>query len=391
MKSVRGIVGPILTTGVALVAASVVVANPILVPRADIQIPAFTLSAGNDETGGMLDPAFLDAIAPVPTESDNPIALIKQLITSLATDATTVGRNAIVDAFVAGVAAVSQPELTAASAPYAVLPVDPYPVDLPALLAPIAPGFDITSLNPVAPFVPTATVDPALAASVAPAVREIVSSLVADVGYVGNGLISAAFAAGALVATEPALIVKTLSALVNGDFNGALENAVKVVVAPLGPPAILYNTLRTVIENRLFQPNGNRATVAAGRPVTPAPETGSTDVPQYVESPAPASQFDVRQNRRNHRDVMMRPAEIVSVPGPAAALGVSDLRVAAPRAAAIVSDAVSSPRRPVEVAGKAITAIGDQAGVAVHEAAAAIGKIAGPGRGARDSSAVGRG
>jgi hypothetical protein len=78
--------------------------------------------------------------------------------------------------------------------------------------------------------------------------------------------------------------------------------------------------------------------------------------------------------------------EIVSVPGPVAALG-----VVAPRAAATVSDAVTPPRRPVGVAGKAITAIGDQAGVAVHEAAAAIGKIAGPGRGARDSSAAGRG
>ena len=387
----RGIVGPILTTGVALVAASVVVANPIVVPRADIQIPAFTLSAGNDETGGMLDPAFLDAIAPSPSESDNPFSMIKQLITSFATDATTVGRNAIVDAFVAGVAAVSQPELTAASAPYAAPPVDPYPVNLPALLAPIAPGFDITSLNPVAAFVPTATVDPALAAAVAPAVREIASSLVADVGYVGNGLISAAFAVGALVATEPALIVNTLSALVNGDFNGALENAVKVVVAPLGPPAILYNTLRTVIENRLFQPNGNSVTVAAGRPVGPAPETGSTDVPQYVESPAPASKLDVRQNRRNHRDVMMRSAEILSIPGPAAALGISDLGVATPRAAATASDATPSPRRPVDVAGKAITAIGDQAGAVVREATATVGKIAGSGRGARVSSAAGRG
>jgi len=56
-----------------------------------------------------------------------------------------------------------------------------------------------------------------------------------------------------------------------------------------------------------------------------------------------------------------------------------------------VSDAESSPRRPVGIAGKAITAIGEQAGVSVNEVAAAVGKIAGSGRGTRNSSAAGRG
>jgi len=385
----RRVIGPIVTTGVALLAASAVVANPIVVPRADIQIPAFTLSAGNDETGGMLDPAFLNAIAPGPSASDNPFSLFKQIITSFAADATTVGRNAIVDAFVAGVAAVSQPELTAASAPYAASPVDPYPANLPALAASLAPGLDISSLNPVAAAVPAATADPsaAVAAAVAPVVREIVSSLVADVGYVGNGLISAAFAVGALVATEPALIVDTLSALVGGDFNGALENAVKVVVAPLGPPGILLNTLRTVIENHLPQPIGNRSTSPVGQPVTPASGTGSADVPESVTSPAPATRLAVRPSQRNHRDVGVPPAETVSVPGLAAVRG-----VVAPRAAATVGDAIPSPRRVVGDAGKAITAIGEQAGVAVHEAvAAAVGTIAGSGRAARNSSPAGRG
>lgn len=385
----RGVIGPIVTTGVALVTAAVVVANPISAPHADVRVPAVMLSSGNDETGGMLDPAFLSAIAPGPSESDNPFAVLKLLVTSLAADATSLGKNVIVDAFVAGVAAVSQPELTAASAPYAAPPVDPYPVDLPELAVPIAPGLEILSLSPVAPAVPALTVDPTVAvtAAMTPVVRDFVSSLVADVGYVGNGLISAAFAVGALVATEPALIVETLSALVVGDFNGALENAVKVVVAPFGPPAILYDALRTVIENHLGQPIGNRATSSsADQPVTPAPDTDSTDVPQYVKSPAPTNKLDVRQTRRNHRDAVLPPTEVGSVPGPAAALG-----AIAPRAAATVSDAESSPRRPVGVAGKAITAIGEQAGVAVNEVAAAVGKIAGSGRGTRNSSAAGRG
>jgi len=387
---VRRVIGPILTTGVALLAASVVVANPLVVPRADVQIPAFTLSAGNDETGGMLDPAFLNAIAPAPSESDNPFSVFKQLITSLASDATSVGRNAIVDAFVAGVAAVSQPELSAASDPYAAPPVDPYPANLPALAASLAPGLDISLLNPVAAAVPAATADPSLAvaAAVAPVVRELVSSLVADVGYVSNGLISAAFAVGALVATEPVLVVNTLSALVGGDLNGAVVNAVKVVVAPFGPAGILVNTLRAVIENHLSKPVANRSTSSAGQPVTPAPTADSTDVPEDVTSPTPATRLAVRPSQRNHRDAVVPTAEIVSVPGLAAALGVSDLRVVAARAAATVSNSTPSPRRPVAVVHEAITAIGDQAGVAVEGAADAIGKIAAR---SRSAQAAGRG
>ena len=386
----RRVIGPILTTGVALLAASVVVANPLVVPRADVQIPAFTLSAGNDETGGMLDPAFLNAIAPAPSESDNPFSVFKQLITSLASDATSVGRNAIVDAFVAGVAAVSQPELSAASDPYAAPPVDPYPANLPALAASLAPGLDISSFKPVAAAVPAATADPSLAvaAAVAPVVRELVSSLVADVGYVSNGLISAAFAVGALVATEPVLVVNTLSALVGGDLNGAVVNAVKVVVAPFGPAGILVNTLRAVIENHLSKPVANRSTSSAGQPVTPAPTADSTDVPEDVTSPTPATRLAVRPSQRNHRDAVVPTAEIVSVPGLAAALGVSDLRVVAARAAATVSNSTPSPRRPVAVVHEAITAIGDQAGVAVEGAADAIGKIAAR---SRSAQAAGRG
>lgn len=386
----RRVVGPILTTGVALLAACVVVANPIIVPRADVQIPAFTLSAGNDETGGMLDPAFLNAIAPAPSESDNPFSVFKQLITSLAADATSVGRNAIVDAFVAGLASVTQPELTAASDPYAAPPVNPYPANLPALAASLAPGLDISSLKPVASAMPAATADPSLAvaAAVAPVVRELVSSLVADVGYVSNGLISAAFAVGALVATEPVLVVNTLSALVGGDLNGAVQYAVKVVVAPFGPAGILLNTLQNVIENHLAPPIANRSTLAAGQPVTPAPTTDSADVPQDFTSPAPATRLAVRPSQRNQRDAVVPTAEIVSVPGLAAARGVSDLGVVAARAAATVSNSTPSPRRPVAVVHEAITAIGDQAGVAVEGAADAVGKIAAR---SRSAQAAGRG
>ena len=83
-----------------------------------MQIPAIQLSAGSGDALGMLDEDFLNAIAPAPPESNNPFVIIKDLITSLAADATYLGTNAIVDAFVAGATVVTQPELTALAVPY---------------------------------------------------------------------------------------------------------------------------------------------------------------------------------------------------------------------------------------------------------------------------------
>ena len=106
----RRAIGPIVTTGVAMVAAGVVVANPILAPRGDVQIPAVSLSAGTADN--MLDQSFLDAIAPAPPQSNSPLSVLKQLVSALAADATYLGKNAIIDAFVAGVGAVTGPQLS---------------------------------------------------------------------------------------------------------------------------------------------------------------------------------------------------------------------------------------------------------------------------------------
>ena len=59
-----GVVGPVLTTGVALAAAVVVVANPVIPPRSGVQIPSVQLSAGTGDALCMLDEEFLNAIAP---------------------------------------------------------------------------------------------------------------------------------------------------------------------------------------------------------------------------------------------------------------------------------------------------------------------------------------
>ena len=344
----RRVIGPILTTGVSLVTAGVVVANPIVVPRADVAIPAVQLSAGNAETIGMLDQAFLDAIAPGPAGSSNPFSVLKDLISGLAADASSMGKDVIVDAFVAGVAAVSPPELTAASSPYLSFVGAPVP-GFPAITDP----HDLSALVPSMSEVAVAAADSSevVANDVAPVVREFVTSLAADVEYVSTGLIEAAFAVGARVAHEPILIARTLTALVSGDFEGALANAVKAVVAPLGPPAMVYNTLQTVVLKYLSPAPRN---LAAQAPAS-APEPGARPAPlptatgpgesgpsesgpsESGPSTADASSRTARDNRRNGSPVPnSTPAGIDAIRPD------SGLAGAARKAAGAVRDAISA-------------------------------------------------
>ena len=376
----RRVLGPILTTGVALVTAGVVVANPIVAPRADVQIPAVQLSSGNDDVGGMLDPAFLDAIAPGPTGSDNPFSVLKQLISSFASDATSLGTNAIVDAFVAGVAAVSEPELTAASIPYA----GP-PIDLPALTEAPIPGFYLDPPVPSMPNVPAAlsAATSIVTSSVAPVVQDFVTGLVADAGYVGGGIVEAAFALGAVVAAEPRLIAATLAALVNGDFHGALTNAVKVVVAPLGPPTIIFNTLRTVVESHLAQLSGFVSALAVPAvPAVPAvspPAAIPVTTTPSVDAAAPATKpFSGRESRRDPRDPTLLPSS------GAASVRRSAANIGGPAAQGRVSGLPggSIARGPIAVIRDAVTAISEQAGIDVAEVADTVGKATGRSRGA---------
>ena len=368
----RGVIGPILTTGVSLVTAGIVVANPIVAPRADIAIPAVQLSSGNSETIGMLDQAFLDAIAPGPAGSSNPFSVLKQLITGLASDATSLGRNAMVDAFVAGVAAVSQPELTASSYPYIAAPVfapagvppGGFGAGLPARIDSGVSGPVIVTPIPTAADISDALSGPGFAVDglVAPVVRDLVSSIVADVEYVGNGLVAAAFAAGALVAYQPILIAKTLTALVNGDFEGALSNAVKVVVAPLGPPAMVYDTLRNVVIKHLTPSPPAVAPAAAAQPVPVSPVSvpvspvsgPRVSAPDVGGTPAPTARDD-RRHRNNPAPALTPDADPVPTP------------VSVPDAVAVGNSLAGAARK---AAGEIRAAIGAAGERAAHESSA---------------------
>ena len=354
----RRVIGPVVTTGVALVVAGVVVANPIIAPRSDVQIPAVQLSAGSDPTGvSMLDPSFLDAIAPAPPEPVNPFAVLKQLISSLAADATFIGKNAIVDAFVAGVTAVSEPELTAASFPY----VPTSPVDLPdaAGVAALIPGLDPAFAPPLdLRAIPAGATE--FINTLAPAVQSVVTSLAADAHFVTGELIAAAYAAGAVVASEPALIADTLTALVHGDIDEALQNVVKVVTTSLGPTTMIVDALRAVIENHLPR-------VPLVFSMVPELSPGTVSVVAPSESLASIGSTS-RPNRRPRVDVVLPVAHgaspVAPAPSPAAAISSAIVRDVVAVGAGGDDSAVWSPkvapRRVVGATREALAAIGDQ-------------------------------
>lgn len=389
MRAVRRTLGPILTTGVALTAAGVVVANPIVAPRSDIQIPSVALSAGTGDAISMLDQAFLDAIAPAPPESTNPFSVLRQLVSSLAADASYMGKNAIVDAFVAGVTAVSEPELTAASTPYFTPPS-------PELAMSILPGLDLTSITPVSDAVQAL---PALASAVtdtvSPAVKSFVGGLIHDAGYVGGELIAAAFATGAMVANEPRLIGETLKALVKGDLSGALENAVKAVTAPFGPPIIIVNAVATLIEKYLGD-------LAAALPLqlpqapTPAPDSAGT-TPDVEPTPVAVPETGEQARAPRGAAPVLPLDDDTDAPQPAAALSAADSRLEATEtpatdtqaaeAAEATGDTTVAPRAAARSVRDAVSAAGEQIGSAVSAAADAVGKASARARGGKPGPA----
>ena len=368
----RRAIGPIVTTGVAMVAAGVVVANPILTPRGDVQIPAVALSAGTADS--MLDKSFLDAIAPAAPESNSPFSVLKQLVSALAADATYLGKNAIVDAFVAGVGAVTGPQLSPGTTTFTP-PVVPAP--LPAAPVVVPPAPDLSNLIPaIAPHVDASVLSSTIASvpaelanvtstfingSVFPAVDYVVSAIAYDATYVGKNVLTAAFAVGAAVAAEPGLIGDTLKALVNGDISGALQTAVKAVVkaveAPFTSSMLIINAVKDIIENHLTELENLFVPIPQ---VVIVPGVSTPDQP--AETPA--------RTRRPNAEL---PIAAARTSNSVAAMALSPRSAAAkPRAAA----ASVAPRQAAGVVRDALTSVGEQVAAAVQNPVGAVGKAA---------------
>lgn len=381
----RRAIGPIVTTGVAMAAAGVVVANPILVPRSDVQIPAVALSAGTADS--MLDKSFLDAIAPAPTESTSPLSVLKQLVSALAADASYIGKNAIVNAFVAGVGAVN-PDLGTINNTFVVPPAAPAPTpvappvfvptpDVPSVVAQV-PHVDASVLSATIANVPVDITNAAstfVNGSVVPAVEGVISSFAFDATYISTNVIKAAFAVGAAVAAEPGLIGDTLTALVNGDINGALQNAVKAVVkvveTPITSSMLIINALKNIIESHIEELLGIFQPVVTVDPPASTPST--TDGTDLTVTPAPITRVPGAEVLVSNR---LRNRGANNVP---AASAVADL---SPRSAAALPafDAgVRTPRQAAVAVRGAVRSVGEQVATAVEKP---VGKAVARARGA---------
>lgn len=262
-----GRIGPLVTTGVALSVAAAVVANPVVAPRPDLQVPAVQLS-GNGDDLDMLNTDFLSAIGPAPTEaSSNPFVVLKDLVASLAADASYLGRNAIVAAFFAGATAVTRPELTAVSTPFTPYaptapfsPVPPVTPHLPELWLP-----PVTSV--VTPIPVTSEDLLAVAAAVpdelVPAAAEMILTLIGGVEDLGESAVTTAFAAGALLVSGGVQVIDTLRAVV-GDPVRALQTAITAVTIEL--PKTFVEVIQRIVE------------LATPRFAKPIPETETSEI-----------------------------------------------------------------------------------------------------------------
>lgn len=284
--AVPGRIGLLLTTGVALSVAAAVVANPVIAPRPDLQIPAVQLS-GTGDAMDMLNNDFLSAIGPTQSESSsNPFAVLKDLVASLAADATYLTKNAIVSAFFAGASAVTNPELTAASYPY--VPGSP---DIPGLAVPTGPAVVPSPVGTAGGAWPVSTdqllAAAALPADLVPAASEVVSALMDDVhGLSESVVVAAAFAAGALLVTEGGQVVDTLRTLVDHGVEAALRD-VLTAVGSGEPEKAIISAIRSVMvpqsatpsavapsavpSSDVAIPSDEQATISAGVPSSPTP------------------------------------------------------------------------------------------------------------------------
>lgn len=252
----RRAIGPIVTTGVVLVGAAVVVANPLVTKPHDVTVPAVHLSAGAG-TGapqGMFDKALVDAIAVDTGDSTSPVSVLKQLFASLAADASLFGGKAVSEVLPHGQAATPPPSQAPSASPVDVN-------TLAALMQPALPA-------PASP-----------AGQIGPELQQALTVVTADASYVGRQVVVAAIAAAGLTVTEPVLITEVVIALAKGDVTGAVKKVIDAAEAPLRPTSIILDAVRTVAGQHGVDLAASTAAVAGTRH---APTVAAQPIPDRV-------------------------------------------------------------------------------------------------------------
>lgn len=232
VNHVRRALGPILTTGVVLCSAAVVVANPVLTQPHDISVPSVRLSVGNAASQSTLDKSLVDAIGADSHDQAGPVSVLNQLFSTPSADAGLPAGEAVSEAVVVHNSAVLPPSSSAASPSQGQTPPAPDLDALANLLQPVLAGpGEVTT-------------------QMAPELRQALAAANADAGYVGQQAIVAAIAAAGLVGTEPALVTQALTALAKGDVAAAVTKVVEAAATPLRPQSILLEPVRTLAAER---------------------------------------------------------------------------------------------------------------------------------------------
>ncbi|AQT79042.1 hypothetical protein B1R94_06795 [Mycolicibacterium litorale] len=261
----------------ALVAATVVVANPVTPAAKDMQISTTQLST----SPGLLSPfdkSLLNAITPQFPAADIGPALA-QILTALAADADRISRA--VNSEVSSESPVAPP--------------------LPDVVAyrPVPPEEPSIASADAAPSLPAAAVGPSVVAS---DVQQALSGLVADTSYLGGKVVEAAYAAVDVIISVPQLVATAASALLRGNIVEVLETVQKAITAFLNPALIILGGIGDVLQFHvpsLSVPGalavGAATDTGAGTPPrAAASDTGqdaaaaSTVAAQPGEAPAPS-------------------------------------------------------------------------------------------------------
>ncbi|WP_319435723.1 hypothetical protein [Mycobacterium sp. RTGN5] len=238
----RRALGPFLTTGVALVAATVVVANPVAPPSRDMQISTTQLSTSPDLLSPS-DKSLLSALSPA-LSAESIAPALAQILAALAADADRISREVTSEVSPDLLAAAAVPEQTG----YRSEPL---------------PGAFAASAN-ATPDIPTSFATP-----VATDVQQVLNGLVADTSYLGGTVVEAAYAVVDVIIRAPQFVFTAVIDLLNGDIAGALDTVRSAIKAVLGPVVILLDGIRNV----LF-----------GREVVKAPSTAATTPTKLQEN-----------------------------------------------------------------------------------------------------------
>jgi hypothetical protein len=228
---VRRGIGSIFTTGVALVGATVVVANPVSAPPSDVRVPPVQLSADSTTSNAALDRALLEVIARNPGQS-GPASLFKKSVAGVVTNVTLLGGRAVEEV------SRIRPVVDGTPAPAAPQPPSVPPKAVADLLA--GKPTDVSAAN-----VPATAIDD-------PALRHAVTSVADYVGYVSVKAVEATDQAGTIAAASPRHIVDTLATLSRG-VDTTITAALRAVAAPLGPPSMVVKAIRSEVRKQLTE------------------------------------------------------------------------------------------------------------------------------------------